>query len=72
MSIRSSLWRAGQTSRVSSFISESFLGCSILMSFSIGLTISALSPCLYCEEVSDRCADCLCSVWIIFFVDEVV
>ena len=67
MFIRSSLGFAGKASSVSSFISEIFFGCSILMSFSMVLAISASSPGFYAEEVSDRCADCLSSVWIIFF-----
>ena len=67
MSIRSSLGIAGKASIGVSFISEIFLGCSILMSFSMFLAISASSPSFYAKEVSDGCADCLSSIWIIFF-----
>jgi len=67
--MRSSLGIVENTSIVSSFISEIPLGRSILMSFSMVLTISASSPSLYAEEVSNCCADCLSSVWIVFFVD---
>ena len=69
MSMRSSLGFVGKTSAVSIFISEISLGRSSLISFSMFLTISASSPSLYAEEVSNRCADCLGSVWIIFFVN---
>ena len=69
MSIRSSVGVVGKTSIVSNFISEISRGCSILMSFSMVLTISASSPGLYAEEVSNSCADCLSSVWIVFFVN---
>lgn len=69
MSIRSSVGVVGKTSIVSNFISEISFGCSILMSFSMVLTISVSSPGFYAEEVSNCCADCLSSVWIIFFVD---
>jgi hypothetical protein len=67
--MRSSLGMVGKGSMLSSFISEISFGCSILMSFSIFLSISASSPGLYAEEVSNRCADCLSSVWIEFFVN---
>ena len=67
--MRSSLGIVGKHPIVSSFISEISLGCSILISFSMVLTISASSPSFYAEEVSNRCADCLGSVWIVFFVD---
>jgi hypothetical protein len=69
MSTRSSLGIAGKGSIVSSFISGISFGCSILMSFSMFLAISVSSPGLYAEEVSNRCADCLSSVWVIFFVN---
>jgi len=69
MSIRSSVGIGEKTSIVSNFISEISFRCSILMSFSMVLTISASSPGLYAEEVSNSCADCLSSVWIVFFVD---
>jgi hypothetical protein len=42
---------------------------SIFKSFSMFLAISASSPGLYAEEVSNRCADCLSSVGIVFFVN---
>jgi hypothetical protein len=67
MSIKSSLGIAGNASIGFSFISAISLGRSILMSFSMVLATSASSPHFYAEEVSDRCADCLSSVWIVFF-----
>jgi hypothetical protein len=67
MSVKSSFGITGNDSVGLSFISETFLGCSILTSFSMVLTISASSPSFYAEEVSNCCADCLSSVWIIFF-----
>ncbi len=69
MFIRSRVGIVEKTSIVSNFISEISLGRSILMSFSMVLTISASSPGLYAEEVSNSCTDRLSSVWIIFFVD---
>ena len=67
--MRSSLGMVGKGSMLSSFISEISFGCSILMIFSMFLAISASSPGLYAEEVSNRCADCLSSVWVVFFVN---
>ncbi len=72
MSMRSSVGVVGNVSIVSSFISEISLGRSILISFSMFLTISASSPSFYAEQVSNSCADCLSSVWVIFFVDQAV
>jgi len=69
MSMRSSLGIVGKHSIVSIFISEISLERSILISFSIFLTISASSPSFHAKEVSNRCADCLSSVWIVFFGD---
>ena len=72
MSMRSSLGIAGKASIGFSFISVISLGRSILMSFSMFLATSASSPRFYAKEVSDRCADCLSSVWIIFFGNQAV
>jgi len=72
MSNRSSEGFVGKTSIVSNFISETSLGCSIFNSFSMFLTISASSPGLYAEEVSNCGADCLSPVWIVLFVDKAV
>ena len=69
MSVRSSLGIMENCSIVSSFIFGTSGACSILMSFSMFLAISASSPGLYAEEVSNRCADCLSSVWVVFFVN---
>ena len=70
MLVKPSSMVVGNTCIVSSlFISETVFGCSILRSFSIGLAISASSPCFYAEEVSDRCADCLSPVGIVFVVN---
>jgi len=59
----------GITSTVSRVNLETSLGRSIFKSFSMFLAISASSPGLYAEEVSNRCADGLSSVGIIFFVN---
>lgn len=69
MFTRSRLGIVGKVFIAFSFISEISLGCSILMSFSMFLAISGSSPGLYAEEISNRCADSLSSVWIVFFVN---
>ena len=67
--MRSSSSVVGNVSIVSSFISGRAFGRSIFKIFSMGLAISVSSPSFYTEEVSDRCADCLSSVGIVFFGD---
>jgi hypothetical protein len=69
MSTRSSLGLVGITSIGSRLNLEPSLGFSIFKSFSMFLAISASSPGLYAEEVSNRCADGLGSVGIVFFVN---
>jgi len=59
----------GITSIVSKVNLVISLDPSIFMSFSMFLAISASSPGLYAEEVSNRCADGLSSVGIVFFVN---
>jgi hypothetical protein len=69
MLVRSSLGVVGITSQGSRVNLETSLVVSIFRSFSTFLAISASSPGFYAEEVSDRCADCLSSVGIVFFVN---
>jgi hypothetical protein len=69
MLVRSSLGVVGMTSQGSRVNLATSPGLSIFRSFSMFLAISASSPGFYAEEVSDRCADRLSSVGIVFFVD---